>query len=187
MRLEGSEQGNVAVVTRVCPSEQEFQRLPCACCVRSWSSGGRKGWMGVSGGALEPLERSEPCWGWQLGSAGLDTARSCAVLLGRFLLVGCVWGRFLLMFCLPQGEPQGCCKHRMGLGRPQASLGGLWGPTGSGRDSPVPSHICCPRTLLSGWKRCWWWMLLLLAAPEKLCCWLSVAAKSQTGGVVCVH
>lgn len=26
---------------------------------------------------------------------------------------------------------------------------------GKGRDSPVPSHICCPRTLLSRWKRCW--------------------------------
>lgn len=28
---------------------------------------------------------------------------------------------------------------------------------GKGRDSPVPSHTCCPRTrtLLSRWKRCW--------------------------------
>lgn len=34
-----------------------------------------------------------------------------------------------------------------------ASLGS--GCIGEGRDSPVPSHICCPRTLLSGWKRCW--------------------------------
>lgn len=55
------------------------------------------------------------------GLTSLDTARSCAVLPGRFLLVGCVWGRF----CLPQREPQGCCKHRMGLGRPQASRGGI--------------------------------------------------------------
>jgi len=29
------------------------------------------------------------------------------------------------------------------------------GRIAEGRDSPVPSHICCPRALLSRWKRCW--------------------------------
>lgn len=54
-------------------------------------------------------------WGWQLGSPGLDTARSCAVLPGRFLLVGCVWGRF----CLPKGNPRGAASTGWGWGDPR--------------------------------------------------------------------
>lgn len=117
-------------------------------------------------------------------AVGLAEARAdCAV--GKVSACGVCLGKVL---CLPQREPRGWCKQSIGLGRHQGSWP-LWegSGVGEGRNSPVPSHICCPRTLLSGWKRCWLWMLLLLAAPEKLCCWLFVAAKSQIGGAVRVH
>lgn len=88
-----------------------------------------------------------------LAEAGAGHRQELAVMWGRFLLVGCVWGRFLLVFCVcPKGNPRGGASRVWGWGDPRAQGSEC---VGEGRDSSVPSHICCPRTLLSGWKRCW--------------------------------
>lgn len=174
MRLEGSEQGDVAVVTRVCPSEQEFQRLPCACCVRSWSSGRRRGWMGVSGGALEPLERSEPCWGCGDGSWARQgwTQPGAVLCCGKVSACGVCLGKVSArVLSAPKGAP-GVLQAQDGAGeRPQASLGGLWGLTGSGRGGILLFQaifaalgLCCLGGKDAGGGCCCCWQLLRSSA-----------------------
>lgn len=92
------------------------------------------------------------------------------MLLGRFLLVECVWGRFLLVFCLPQREPWGWCKQRMGLGRPQGSWP-LWGPAVSERGGILLFQaifaalgLCCLGGKDAGSGCCCCWQLLRSSA-----------------------
>lgn len=124
---------------------------------------------GAAGGVrsvLELLERGQsPAEGVRME---LHTPRSCAVIFGKVSACGVCLGKVpACVLSAPKG-PQGWCKQRMGLGRPQGSLGGLWG---SERGGILPFQaifaalgLCCLGGKDAGGGCCCCWQLLRSSA-----------------------